>query len=482
MSIAPHAAVVRGDDYQFAIGWYWACQALVDFTIESVSLEDKGSGHFDDLVIVRQNGSTDYKQIKSSNTAETVITEKWLTTAVTASGKSPLQHFYATWQTLHTVADGAIMNFAIVTNRNLDHTNPILKLRDNLTTLVTGTNFANATPNSAIGKAKTLWAAHLGITVEELSSFLADLRFETEGGESSWDRQSKDAMRAAGLRADDDALARGKEIVRNWVKIGAGAQSVESIRQQIVEAELLARTGTLILAVDAIDRPSRTVVPNLTLDWVDLYDGDTGFNRRQLKDTSDWSDRLLPDLQSAARTLESYGLHRVHLTGAMRLPIWFALGTQLPRTRGWVLSLDQNGNEWSTATTPVSLPVHATESVLNLGTDLAIAIALSQDPTPDAIAYITENQLPVKEVLTIGVSNGPGMTSIADDAHALSWAASARDEIIQKVRATGATKIHLFMAAPAGAVMMLGYYWNMLPATLAYEHLGDNYAPTFTIQ
>lgn len=482
MSIAPHAAIVRGDDYQFAIGWYWACQALIDLTIESVSLEDKGSGHFDDLVVKKQGKSADYRQIKSSNTAETVITEKWLTTAVTASGKSPLQHFYATWQTLHTAANGAITNFAIVTNRNLDHTDPILKLRDNLTTLVTGTSFADATSNSAVGKAKKRWADHLGITAEDLSAFLNNLKFETEGGESSWDRQSKDAMRAAGLRADDDALARGKEIVKNWVKTGAGAQSVEAIRKQIVDAELLARTGTLVLAVDAIDRPSRAIMPNLTLDWVDLYDGDTGFNRRQLKDTNDWSDKLLPELQGAARTLESYGLHRVHLTGAMRLPIWFALGTQLPRTRGWVLSLDQNGNEWSTATTPISLPINTTEYELNLGTDLAIAIALSQDPTQDAITYITDNQLPVKEVLTIGVADGPGMTSIVDDAHALSWAASARDAIIRKVRATGATKIHLFMAAPAGAVMMLGYYWNMLPATLIYEHLGDNYAPTFTIQ
>lgn len=479
MTTAPHAAAVRGDDYQFVIGWYWACRALTELNVQSVSLEDAGAGHFDDLVVRYHSGAASYKQVKSSNAADVVITEDWLTTAVTPTGKSPLQHFYSTWKSLHE--ENANSDFAIVTNRGLDHTDPILKLRDNMSALVTGSAYASATSRSNIGKAKQRWASHLNITIDELTNFLNYLKFETEGGESSWDRQAKDAMRGAGLRTDDDALARGKEMVKSWIKNGKGAQEVDAIRKQVGNAGLLARAGTLILAVDAIDRPNRSIVPNLTLDWVDLYDGDSGYNRRQLHNPDDWSNVILPDIKIAAKTLESFGVHRVHLMGAMRLPTWFALGTQLPRVRGWILSLDQNGDEWRTDTTPASLTAITTELAVNRGTDLAVAIVLSQNPTNDVLAHINERSIPVKTLVSLSVPAGPGMSSLTDDAHALSWAASARDVIIQRVRATGATKIHIFMAAPAGAALMLGYYWNMLPPTLVYEHLGNTYSPTFTI-
>jgi hypothetical protein len=51
MSLAPRAAAIRGDGYQHAIGWYWACQALDDPGIVFVSIEDAAGGYFDDVVV-----------------------------------------------------------------------------------------------------------------------------------------------------------------------------------------------------------------------------------------------------------------------------------------------------------------------------------------------------------------------------------------------------------------------------------------------
>jgi hypothetical protein len=38
----------------------------------------------------------------------------------------------------------------------------------------------------------------------------------------------------------------------------------------------------------------------------------------------------------------------VYVTGSMRLPLWLAIGRELPDVRQWTLSLDQHGQEWQT--------------------------------------------------------------------------------------------------------------------------------------
>ncbi len=47
-------------------------------------------------------------------------------------------------------------------------------------------------------------------------------------------------------------------------------------------------------------------------------------------------------------------------------------------------------------------------------------------------------------------------------------------------RETGATRIHLFIAGPAGVALLLGHRRNVLPPVTVDEHQGGvNYAPTF---
>ena len=44
MTLTPRAAAIRGDDYQHAIGWFWACEMLRDPDIETVTIEDPAGG------------------------------------------------------------------------------------------------------------------------------------------------------------------------------------------------------------------------------------------------------------------------------------------------------------------------------------------------------------------------------------------------------------------------------------------------------
>ncbi|GAA1033304.1 hypothetical protein GCM10009557_34640 [Virgisporangium ochraceum] len=258
VTVPARAAALRGDDYQHIIGWYWACQALIDPDIISVSIEDTAGGAFDDIVVLRHAGPDCYDQIKSSNTDETIVDAAWLTTATATNGKSPLQHFHTTWAAHRHETPRP--QFRLITNRAFDPRDPILKLRDKHSNTVARVLQLKG-PRSAAGTQRKAWAAHLGITEAELLNFLAEFELHHEGSETSWFRQARDAMRAAGLRTDDDAVIRGRDLVREWVKTGAGPQTRNGIRQQMADADLLARTGTLIFAVHAIDRPAHSLQP-----------------------------------------------------------------------------------------------------------------------------------------------------------------------------------------------------------------------------
>jgi hypothetical protein len=480
VTLPARAAAVRGDDYQYGVAWYWACRALTDSEVESVSVEDAGGGSFDDIVIRRRNRPGSYKQVKSSNTAATTSTAEWLTTPATATGRSPLRHFYDTWTAMRARGD-VRPDLALVTNRGLDSNHPILQLRDNLTETV-GQRLRAKTPRSEAGRARRQWARHLAASEAELLAFLADLRIQTEGSEASWDRQAIDAMRAAGLRDDPDALARGKQLVRTWVKTGAGPQSTDDIRRQVAEAGMLARSGTLVLAIHAIDRVVHPLPPTVTLDWVDRYGGDTPRRRRQLRNPDEWASVIAPELAAAARTLESYGVRRVHLVGAFRLPTWFAAGAQLPDTRGWVLSLDQRGVEWRSDTPPSPATARVLKAVeLGQGPDLAVAVGLTHDPTDDVVTFLRDAHTPARQLLVLGPAGQPGQTAVPDAGSAIGWAHAARTELRHRLAPTKTPRLHLFLAAPAGSALLLGHHWNLLPPTLVYEHLDPSYAPTLTV-
>jgi len=479
MTLPARAAALRGDDYQHIIGWYWACQALVDADIISVSVEDAAGGSFDDLVVLRRAGRGSYEQIKSSNTDETIVDTAWLTTPATATGKSPLQHFHATWAAHRH--ESPTPEFRFVTNRAFDPADPILKLRDKLTGTVVRLLKAKG-PRSRAGRARRQWANHLGISEDELMDFLADFQLHHEGDEASWTRQARDAMRAAGLRTDDDAIVRGRDMVRDWVKTGAGPRTPAAIRRQVAEANLLARQGTLVFAVHAIDRPAHNLQPSVTVDLVDLYKGDTDRERRQLRNPDDWQRVVAPRLADAVRTLEAFGVRRVHVIGAMRLPLWFATGVRLPDTRGWVVSIDQRNIEWRSDTPPanVEAPVLG-RTAIGQGPDLAVAVGLTHDPTNDVANYLRDAAAPINELIVLSTTDGPGQNAVPDAAFANGWAHAARASIRNAVSQTTAPRLHLFFAAPAGAILTLGHHWNLMPPTTVYEHLGSSYAPTVTI-
>jgi len=480
VSLPPRAAAIRGDDYQHTIGWAAACEALCDPDIQSVSIEDDDAGYFDDVVTRRLSGPDIFIQVKSSNAGNIIVDAAWLLTPASRTGRSPLQHFHATWVTLS--AAGRPFELVLLTNRGFDHLDPILgDLRDLKTNQIRVDDLAARSPRSNAGQERREWAAHLGVTEQDLLSFLAQVTWRHADAEPDWDERARLLMHKAGLRTDDQAIITGKALVRSWVTTGAGPQTRDDIRRQVAGQHLLARSGTLTLAVHAIDHQPATAPANVEVDFTALFDCDTPFARRQLKDPSDWQRVIMPELGRAARALEAYGPRRVHVSGSMRLPLWFAVGRELPDVRQWTLSLDQHGHEWHTRPAEKVTPRTLAEVQISQGSDLALAAALTHDPTADVQAYLREVGLPVGILLTLGPAGDPGYQSVPDGQWAAGWARAARDQTMEAARRHQARCIHLFMAAPQAIALMLGHHWNLTPPTTLYEHNPPSYFPAIAV-
>jgi hypothetical protein len=480
MTLAPRAAAIRGDDYQHAVGWVAACQALNDPDVESVSIEDAGGGHFDDVVTRRRSGPDVYIQVKSSNSGNVIIDESWLITPATIGGRSPLQHFHDTWRDL--TGRQRPFELVLLTNRAFDHHDPTLgSLRDLKTGRVKVDDLQARTRRSKAGAQRHRWATHMGVDENELLEFLAQVTWRHGDSEPDWDERARPVMRLAGLRSDDQAITTGKALVRSWVTDGAGPQTRDDIRRQVAEKNLLARSGMLTLAVHAIDHQPAAAPSNVEIDFTAFFDGDTPFARRQLKDPSGWQQVIAPQLAQAARALEAYGPRRVHVTGSMRLPLWFAVGRELPDVRQWVLSLDQHGEEWRTSPSEPVTPRVLAEVAIGQGSDLALAIGLTHDPAVDVEAYIRAAGLPVTSLLVLGPDCEPGPQAVPGGPWAAGWARAARERARQATRLAGAQRLHLFMAAPQAIALMLGHQWNLTPPTTLYEYVPPGYVPTIKV-
>lgn len=469
MNLPARAAAVRGDEYQYTYAWWVACEAMNNGDVVSVSVEDPSGGSFDDVVTRRRTRPDSYEQVKSSNHGDVAVDDAWLTKQTTTKGKTPLQHFFATWQRLD--AGGSAFELSLVTNRGFDTKHPLLGTRDLQTDVVDVDAVQTAGPRSALGKAREQWCAHLTTEVPTLTRFLAAVRWRQVGSESEWRRHIATQMRLAGLRHDDDAISLGVGIVRSWVTSGTGPQTLDDIRRSVSEHDLLARTGVLNFALWAIDRPASAINPNVVLDVTECFPGPNPFERIRMREPGDWAGVIEPALATATSALESYRTRRVHVFGAARLPVYFAAGKALPDVRGWVLSLDQQGVEWTTSAVPemTAMPRLMKRVPLGGGTDIAVALALTTDITKAVERHAGSELHDVGELVVLGPEDAPSRSAVPSNEWLLGWLENARTLIREEGWERGARRVHLYAACPAAGALFLGHLWNVLPPVTIYE-------------
>ncbi len=215
------------------------------------------------------------------------------------------------------------------------------------------------------------------------------------------------------------------------------------------------------------------------LDWSPHFDRDD----RRVPDSETWNGTLLPELRKTLREIKEQRTERLLKSrGRCCLSTGIALGASMPSPSGWNIEIQQ-----PTSVTPwrSDAPPHESYPVRSIACELSAdgdAIAVVLDVTARAryavSSYVLAANLSVKALVAIEPPVGAGSNSIADDVGAVSFAQSAREEIVEALRRYGVRKTHLFFFGPFSLAAFLGQRLTSVGTVQLYEFTEPGYSPS----
>lgn len=474
---AASGARLQGDDFQHLVVWYHILTSQrVDSRIASIAVEAADAGNADDLVVTNDDGSRHFYQVKASVDASTPLNEEWLFKS-TEKQQSLLQRLHKTWKMLDTGRTPT--KIVLATTKNIDPHDRVLA---RLATIDGKLNDTLRGPNFDDDRAR--WASHLSVTERELLQFLDDLELCTGQSEKAWRDKVADAAHAAGVRADNDAIAKGIQQVRDWVKRPRQVFTRSQIRELLDDLQVRDPQAARLLVAQALERNPRAARAAYSTDWVDLFKGDDARNRRVLRDPRSAS-IIKQDLDQARQRLRDEGIITLQVEGPMRLPLWFTVGSELGITAGFTLSAAAGQDVWFSSARPEdgldSAHVELIQTEGGNQAEAAVSLNVSYDIRQD-VADHAKAHLTAATWINFTMPE-PGTTSVLNAGHAVQIATQIRDEVRRQHRSLRLTRVHLFLSAPAALVLFLGRLWDRMPPTTVYWDLGEpgRYTPAFEI-
>ena len=472
VKLSSSGARVRGDDYQHLFTWLKALEAFTG-DIDWIGIEDPVTSNADDVTVRGKSGKWHCYQAKYSTDSSHVADIGWLTKPG-KKGPSMIQRFYKLWSGMPKNRP----TITLVTNRLPAHGDALMSMIDGNDCTV-ARRLQQTKPAS--DRVRASLAEHLDTTEDDAVSFFSDVRFMLGCSKPSLECEAKSHMRAAGLRNNDRALLEGVEIVRSWVTGGQVKITAQEVR---MAARRLMRTSdapTASLSIQMLGR-DQDLNATISLDWTGLFPDNAPGARCLPSDPELWNGKFRPELIRVAQQLWSVGGAHVLVRGSMRLPTWFMAGAVLRKTAGFEVSSVQGINTWSSIGEPDDVDIECNVHDLEHDEDLAVGIALACDPSADVLSYLRDSGIGAKYA-SIRPAGGAGNYAISGAAEARGWALGARDAVRSLVRENRPACIHLFLAGPHAAVLLLGHLWDRMPRTQLYEYLGStgDYAPSYTI-
>ncbi|HEX9991969.1 MAG TPA: SAVED domain-containing protein [Acidimicrobiales bacterium] len=469
-------ARLTGDDTQHAIAWYHALRAVQPRSgITAIAVEAAKAGNVDDVVVRHAAPPDEYLQVKAAVAAIEPASIGWLTSPTASGGPSILGRFHYFYG--QAAAAGRTPELQLITNRSIDPNDPILVLRDRRDRVADRLRRASDRRTVA---ARVELADHLGVSEEATCAFLDCVRLRTDASEAAWIEHIQHLSISLGLQATEAAVRLGLAEVREWVKTSRAEKTVADVNAAVDRLGLRLADPWEVLVVQALDTEADTSDAAAVLDWVDRFVGDEARTRRGLHRPQEWNTVLRDELAAAERALHT---KRVLVRGQARLPVWFAVGAQLARTRGYHVATVQTGELWSTDRTPPALPTLTPTPLRDPvpGEPLALAVAISADPGDAAAAYLAAH-VPSAGLLRLNLAAGIGSHALTGADHAWATALAVRDEVRRLTASLRPPAVHLFLAAPGAFSLLLGHVWDRLPDTQTYEDLkADGYEQAFLI-
>ena len=478
--LSASGARIRGDDYQHLYTWIQVLRAIQkNSCITEIGIEDPDAGNADDVTVYKKSQEREFYQVKSSVDARESIDLEWLMKPRKSGRPSVLKRFHSLWAEAPQQCKPKLF---LITNRLPKDKDPIMSMKDGRDGTI-ARSLKHAPCKSPAGLARKKLSEHLQVCENEVLLFLEDLCFKLGKTNDEWVELAMPSMYAAGLRHDEGAISQGVEIVRGWVTGGKRKLTTAELRQAVEQLHRPDELPAASLLVQAIDRDPMPEAATVNLDWTSLFPGSEPKVRRLPSDQALWNDQFRPELQRAAQTLKAQGHTNVLVRGYMRLPTWFAIGVELGKTAGFEITSFQGQMPWSSEGAPSDFAIECDPTNLGIGEDLAIGIALAVDLSQDVLPYLRDQQLDIGDYVCLRPVGGATNQAIGCAAEARKWAYNVRDSIRDLVRKHKPGRIHLFLAGPHAAILLLGHLWDRMPDTQLYEDLNstEGYSPSYLI-
>ncbi|MFF8674220.1 SAVED domain-containing protein [Streptomyces sp. NPDC015242] len=468
---APSSTGVRiaGDRYQWLAAWQGCVAAVRDAALRAsnpvvaVGVEVDDAGNLDDVVLYRQVPPHTYMQVKYAADSSTPVNGDYLLKLSDRGGPSILRKMAQAWEKL--TEGGTPVDLALLSNRSPDAEDPLISLRDSRTQLLVP-KAAQQGPGSKKGEARRRWADGAGLSEDRLLDLLKVLRFDLARDVMHLHEHLQMLMFAAGLRFSEEAMHSGADWVARQVADGQRRLSLADIREAIRALGLETGSSRPVLSIATLKPDPMAEDADYALDWVDRFEGASPYVKRRPLAPATWA-QLQADIEAAPYRMPP-GTTTVAVTGSLRLAPAFVVGAAFRMVAGSDLAVAQREQLWSsTAAYDSPLTPAVDEHTLDLGTDLAVAVAVATDPTQDVLDFLREHRVPVSRLLVLRPPGGAKDNSIPDAATASALAVGIRDLLRRACRAHPA--IHLFQAGPMGLALLLGNRWNRLRPTTVYE-------------
>lgn len=476
MSSSRSASAARegGDDFQHLVAWSRILSALPEQRgLVSVEVEALDVGNVDDVVIRSSTQPDEFSQVRYGVDLAKPINAEYLT-KTKGNGTSLLSKFHRSWQQLGGSVERP--HLQLVTNKLADVNDVVVRSVDGRTGTL-GAALGAAASGSALARARTELAAHLGTDESELLALLDDLRLRLGCQYQNEADHVATLMLTGGLHHDANAVRVGIDLVRQWVLNGRRLLAADEVRDEIASAGLVAEDPWATLLIEGIAHDPHANDADVVLDLVDCYEGDSPESRRRVRPGA--YDHIDAELLRAAETLRGARHHRVMVSGAMRLATWFAAGRALSEVAGHTVLCGHPAQRWASDERATPLDVQVRRRSIGEGDSLVVALAFATDPTDDVEAAVRRAGLPASSILTISSPNG---ARIAGQDEANGFAAAIKSAVRGELRDHGNNEVHLFIAAPAGLALLLGHTWNRVAPTTLWEDLGlDGYEVAFRL-
>ncbi|MCP5058328.1 MAG: SAVED domain-containing protein [bacterium] len=298
---------------------------------------------------------------------------------------------------------------------------------------------------------------------------------------------------AVGLRATrgEGAVAPYDDLIWKLHQEGTYYFSADSLMRECEQAGLATEISPPspaphTVGVRSFKRPG-VELANQSDDLLCLLDA---FDGRFLLPDESWGSVHARMDEFFRRIVAAHRVFRLHLDAHASLA--FVAGYLLDAKQGLDISLVQSSRGgvqvWSTATggKAAGADLSIQEISAGEGDDVALALGITHDVTPDVEQFLTESSPGIGRIIAAQPREGTGQSAVRDSNHAIAIA----DELARRLKARSirerAARLHIFAAAPNALMFMLGQLAKGGGHITLYEFdfeglEGGGYKPSLTV-